>query len=62
MTLKLTTLNITNPMKAQVSLSDEDECRVFVHIELSGKPIEEFTLKEIAALAKEAAKHLVSKA
>lgn len=65
MSLKITNLAInhgTNPLRAQVGLSDKDGCNVFVNVELTGKPLEEFTLRELSDLAHEAAKHLIGPA
>ena len=50
----------TSPHKAQVHMSDEDNCAVIVNVELGAKPVEQYTLQEITDLAKQAAKHLVS--
>jgi hypothetical protein len=46
------------PPTATVNLGDQDGCAVVVNVKLEGKPLDEFTLKEIAALALQAAKHL----
>lgn len=64
MPLKLANISFQhheNPPKAQVGLSDEHGNNVFVHVTLAGKPLDNFTLQEIAALGKEAAQHVLAK-
>jgi hypothetical protein len=46
------------PPTAQIHLSDQDGCAVIVNIKLEGKPVDEFSIKEMTALALIAAKHL----
>lgn len=63
MALQINNMSINraaSPPKAQIHMSDEDNCAVIVHVELGAKPIEQYTLQEITDLAMQAAKHLVS--
>lgn len=46
------------PPTAQLHLGDSDGCAVIVNIKLEGKPVDEFSLKEMTILGLEAAKHL----
>ena len=59
--LTLNNLNLSRhntPPTAQLHLGDADGCAVIVHIKLEGKPVDEFSLKEMTKLGLEAAKHL----
>ena len=48
------------PPTAQLHFGDSDGCAVIVNIKLEGKPVDEFSLKEMTALGLEAAKHLTN--
>ncbi|CAN2968237.1 conserved hypothetical protein [Pseudomonas sp. PM2] len=48
----------TTPPTALINLGDSDGCSVIVNIKLEGKPVDEFSLKEMTKLGLEAAKHL----
>jgi hypothetical protein len=59
--LELNSLSLSrrnNPPTAQASLTDQDGCVVIVNVKLEGKPVDEFSLKELSVLAMAAAKHL----
>ena len=54
----LTLSRHNTPPTAQLNLGDADGCAVIVKIKLEGKPVDEFSLKEMTKLGLEAAKHL----
>ncbi|NMZ20021.1 hypothetical protein HBO08_23675 [Pseudomonas rhodesiae] len=54
----LTLSRHNTPPTAQLHLGDADGCAVIVNVKLEGKPVDEFSLKEITKLGLEAAKHL----
>lgn len=51
---------LNTPPTAQLHFGDSDGCAVIVNIKLEGKPVDEFSLKEMTALGLEAAKHLTN--